>query len=151
MTLPTYHATKYDSARDEVIALLADELEGYGQRDDATGDVDAPTGWFALVTIPADVCLTGPAMSGLGIDAIVSNLANEYGVAPADVAGTHIVTHNSQGFVSVETFDSEEEARAAFECRADHYAEWSSDEYGEDGNDGRIYVCKVQGHGYHSL
>jgi hypothetical protein len=144
-----YHATKYDSARDEVIALLSDELEGYGMRDDTSGDSESPTGFFALVVIPADgidpVNVTGDDYARFTADAV----ANEYGVTPAEVAGVHIVTHNSQGFVSVETFGSEAEAREEFDCRAGRYAEWSDEDRDED-SDG-VYVCPVAGHGYHSL
>lgn len=137
MASNTYHATKYDSARDEVIALLAN-----GMRDDSTGNVDALTGWFALVTIPANVDLM--------IDGDpVSETAREYGVTAADVIGSHIVTHDSQGFVYVETFDSEQEAREEFDCRAAQFAEWDDEDRDEDG-DG-VYVCPVTGHGYHTL
>lgn len=115
-----YHATKYDSARDEVIALLADELEGYGMRDDTSGNVDAPTGWFALVTIPADI-VWSPAADFTGS---ADDVASEYGVTRDEVIGSHIVTHNSQGFVSVWSFDSEAEARAEFDRLAGEFAEW---------------------------
>lgn len=142
-----YRATKYDSARDEVIALLSDELEGYGMRDDMSGDAEAPTGFFALVTIPADVSFPSAPLDGYAYNA--DTVANEYGVTPAEVAGVHIVTHNSQGFVSVESFGSEAEAREEFDCRAGRYAEWSDEDRDEDG-DG-VYVCPVAGHGYHSL
>jgi FAD/FMN-containing dehydrogenase len=125
MTHPTYHATKYDSARDEVIALLADEAEGYGMRDDTYGDVTDYGTYGALVTIPADVTFPSAPFDAYSYGA--DTVANEYGVTPADVAGTHIVTHNSQGFVSVETFDSEQEARAEYDQRADAYAEWDDD------------------------
>jgi hypothetical protein len=139
-----YRATKYDSARDEVIALLSDELEGYGMRDDTSGDVDAPTGWFALVTIPDDVELSMPTPGDW-----VAELADTYDVMPAEVAGLHIVTHNSQGFVSVETFETEQEARDTFDCRAARYAEWDDEDRDEDSDS--TYVCPVTGHGYHTL
>lgn len=142
MTSNTYHATKYSSARDEVIALLSDEMEGYGRRDDTTGDVEAPGGHIALVTIPEHVSF---APNGDSAD----DVASEYGVTAADVIGSHIVTHNSQGFVSVETFATEEEAREQFDCRAARYAEWSDEERDED-SDG-VYICPVAGHGYHTL
>lgn len=138
-----YHATKYDSARDEVIALLADEAEGYGMRDDTSGDAEAPTGFFALVMIPADVDLATDE------DDHATDVARLYGVTPAEVVGSHVVTHNSQGFVSVESFDSEAAAREAFDCLAGRYAEWSDEDRDED-SDG-VYVCPVVGHGYHSL
>jgi hypothetical protein len=144
---PRYFATKYDSARDEVIALLSDETEGYGMRDDTSGDTDSPTGYFALVTIPADVTFPSGAFDAYSYSA--DTVANEYGVTPAEVAGIHIVTHNSQGFVSVETFDSEDAAREEFDCRAARFAEWADEDRDED-SDG-VYVCPVAGHGYHTL
>lgn len=159
--MPTYFATKYDSAAAEVIALLSDETEGYGMRDDTTGNVDAPTGFFALVTIPADVSFPSAPFDAYAYSA--DTVANEYGVTPTDVIGSHIVTHNSQGFVSVETFDSEQEARDEFDCRAARFAEWDehedtcltdcADDSGEwNGCDwDGVYVCPVTGHGYHSL
>lgn len=119
-----YFATKYDSARDEVIALLADELEGFGRRDDTSGEVEAPTGWFALVTIPDDVDLTADYLGGDYLE----ELTNTYGVRPADVAGVHIVTENSQGFVDVTSFDSEAEAREVFDALCAEYSEWLGDE-----------------------
>jgi hypothetical protein len=147
MSDTTYHATKYDSARDEVIALLSDEAEGYGMRDDTYGDVTDYGTYGALVTIPADVTFPSGAFDAYSYSA--DTVANEYGVTPADVTGSHIVTHNSQGFVSVETFDTEDEARAEYECRAARYAEWDDEDRDED-SDG-VYVCPIQGHGYHTL
>jgi hypothetical protein len=154
MTQPAYFATKYGSARDEVIALLADETEGYGQRGDTSGDVDAPTGWFALVVIPDDVCLAGPAMSSIGLDAEIAELAGTFGVTPEEIVGVHIVQHSSQGFVSVTTYEDEATARADFNCASHRYNVWSEDEWNDgdplaDG-DG-VYVCPVEGHGYHTV
>jgi hypothetical protein len=157
MATAEYHPTKYDSARDEVIALLADEAEGYGERDDTSGNVNAPGGWFALVTIPAGI-VWSPAADFTGS---ADDVASEYGVTKEDIVGTHIVTHDSQGFVSVETFDSAKEAREAFDCRAARFAAWDEHEdtcaethlSGPDDEcdwDG-IYICPVTGHGYHSL
>lgn len=119
---PTYHATKYDSAAAEVIALLSDEMEGYGQREDTSGEVDAPTGHFALVVIPENVEFSADDEDQANLVAI------EYGVTPADVAGVHIVTHNSQGFVSVETFPTRADAQYVFDVLAEEYAEWLGDD-----------------------
>lgn len=149
---PHYHATKYDSAAHEVIALLADETEGYGMREDSSGDVDSPTGWFALVTIPADVTFPSAPFDAYSYSA--DTVANEYGVTPADVIGTHIVFHDSHGFVTVATYLSEAAARETFDCLSAQYDVWSEDEWNDgdpltDGDGG--YVCPVPGHGYHSV
>jgi hypothetical protein len=61
----------------------------------------------------------------------------------------HIVSHNSQGFVYVQTYADEQTARRDFDCAAARYAEWSDEDRDEDG-DG-VYVCPVTGHGYHTI
>lgn len=145
-----YFATKYDSAAAEVIALLSDESEGYGRRDDSSGDAEAPTGYFSLVVLDSSCDLDFSDTTGAyPVGDRVGETAREYGVTADDVRGVHIVTTNSQGLVAVESFDSEPAARVEFDCRAARYAEWS-DEDRDEGSDG-VYVCPVAGHGYHTL
>lgn len=115
---------------------------GYGTRDDSFGDVEAPTGYVSLVTIPASVSF----VSEDDWD-VASQTARIYGVTPADVIGTYLVTWNSQGFVSVETFTDEASARDEFRCRQGRYEAWADED--NDDWDG-VYVCPVTGHGYHT-
>jgi hypothetical protein len=63
--------------------------------DESSGDVEAPTGWFALY-------------------------------------GRHMLYADSQGFISSERFESEEQARQHFELLNTRYSEWddTSDIYG---------------------
>lgn len=146
----TYFATKYASARDEVVALLADEIEGYGQRDDSSGDVNSPTGYFQLVTIPDDVDLLIGSYPGDPMPM----LTTEYGVTSEDVAGSHIVFHDSQGFVSVVTYADETEARATFDCLSHRYDVWSEDDWNDGeplADDNGWFDCPVPGHGRHNV
>lgn len=145
---PPYFSGKYDSAAHEVIALLADETE------DSSGDVDAPTGYFALVVIPADAIDPANATPDDYATYSANSVAHEYGVRPEDVAGVHIVFHDSQGFVSVATYADETKAREDFDCLRHQYDVWSEDEWNDgdpltDGDGG--YICPVIGHGYHSV
>lgn len=133
---PSYFPTKYDSARDEIIGQTAFES------DDSTGDVESPVGYIALVSLLGRI-------EDLGGDDYAIELATTYGVEPAEWFGHHIVTTTDQGFVYVESFDSESLAREEYDCRAARYAEWADEERDEDSGD--VYVCPVQGHGYHTL
>lgn len=144
-----YHATKYDSARDEVIAYLADEMEGFGQRDDTGGDSEAPTGYFQLVVLD-DTCDLDvqDASTNYPPGDLVGETARTYGVTAEDVRGVHIVTTNSQGFVSVETFDTEQQGRDALACLVARYAAYDDED--RDPDDDGVFVCPVAGHGYHS-
>ena len=148
MPTSTYFPTKYDSAADEVIAILSDVGEGYGKA--STGDVEAPTGYFALVVLDDSCDLDVQDTTGAyppGDPA--GETAREYGVTAEDVTGVFIVTTNSQGAVSVERFDTEAEAQAEYDCREGRYAAYDDEDRDPDG-DG-VYVCPVLGHGYHSV
>lgn len=133
---PSYFATKYDSARDEIVGQFAFEP------DESSGDVEAPTGFFALVL------LAGTA-DELTHEDYARELAETYGVEPSEWAGSWIVTSTDQGFVYVEQFETEAAAREQFECLSGRYSFWVDEERDED-SDG-VYVCPVQGHGYHQL
>lgn len=141
-----YFATKYDSAAAEVIAILSSVSEGYGK--DETGDAEAPTGYFALVLLDDSCDLDFSDYTNYPLGDEAGELAREYGVTADDVKGSHIVTTNSQGFVSVETFDSAQQARDEYDCRACRYGVWSDEDRAEDDD---VYICSVTGHGYHTL
>ena len=147
----TYFATKYDSAADEVIAILSDVNEGYGK--ESTGDVESPVGYISLVILD-DTCdldvqdTTGAYPRG----DLAGETAREYGVTAEDIRGNFIVVGNSQGFIGVERFDTAEAAQAEFDCREARYAAWSEQEEDDPLHEGDgVYVCPVIGHGYHSV
>lgn len=122
-----YFATKYDSAACEVIAILSDVSEGYGRA--ATGNSEAPDGYFSLVVLDdtCDLDFTDTSTNYPRGD-MAGEVARAYGVTAADVTGAHIVTWNSQGMVSVETFESAEEAQAEYDVREARYADWDDAE-----------------------
>ena len=142
-----YHATKYDSAAHEVIAILSSVSEGFGTME--TGDVESPTGWFALVILD-DTCDLdfSDTSTNYPLGDYAGEVARTYGVTAADVIGAHIVSEDDRGFVSVETFDSADAARAEFACREARFNFWAD---GADESPDGVYVCPVIGHGYHTL
>lgn len=122
----TYHPTKYDSAADEVIAILSDEAEGYGKK--SSGNVDAPTGHYALVILDSTCDLDVQDTTGAYPPGdLAGETAREYGVTAADITGCFIVTSNDQGFVSVQRFETPGEAEAAYEVLEAAFDAWSDD------------------------
>jgi hypothetical protein len=123
---PTYFATKYDSAAHEVIAVLADYAEGFGSG--FGGDVDCPTGYFQRVTLDESCDLDFTDYTNYRSGDYAGELARTYGVTAKDVMGHHIVTTNDQGFVSVTTYDTAEEADAALAALEAAWSEWMGDD-----------------------
>lgn len=123
--LPKYFATKYDSARDEVIAILADYNEGFGAAQ--SGDAESPTGYFQLVHLTEECDLDFTDHTNYPLGDYAGEVARTYGVTHADVLGHYIVTTDSQGFVYVQSYDSARDARQAFDSLADAYASWCDD------------------------
>lgn len=121
----TYHSTKYDSAAHEVIAELADVATGYGI--EASGNAEAPTGYFALVVLDSTCDLDFSDHTNYPVGDYVGEVARTYGVTEADVTGSHIATWDERGFVYVETLATPELARAEFDARAERYATWDND------------------------
>lgn len=140
-----YHPTKYDSAAHEVIDGLSDPAEGYGLA--STGDTDCPTGYVALVNLDETCDLDFTDHTNYPPGDPVGETARTYGVSAADVMGVHLITTNSDGFVSVETFPNVEAATEEYRCREGRYAEWDD----ETSDEGDVYVCPVVGHGYHTV
>jgi hypothetical protein len=122
-----YFATKYDSAAAEVIAILSDYTEGFGKTQD--GDVDSPTGFFALVILDESCDLAFADHTNYPLGDYAGEVARTYGVTADDVMGAHVVTTNSHGFVWVQTFATAEEAQAHYAELEAAYSAWlDSDE-----------------------
>lgn len=122
-----YFATRYDSARDEVVGILSSVSEGYGTAE--TGDVEAPTGYVTLVLLDDTCDLDVQDTTGaypVGDEA--GEIARAYGVTADDIRGSWLVTVNSQGFLDVTRFDTEAEARAAYAIVEECYSVWNDDE-----------------------
>jgi hypothetical protein len=114
--MSTYFATKYDSAREEIIAVLADSTEGFGT--DSIGEVDAPTGFVQTVTLDESCDLDFSDHTNYPAGDYAGEIARTYRVIGSDVLGHHIVQHNDQGFVRVITFSLDD---------TDSFEEYKSD------------------------
>lgn len=94
------HLGKFSSCLDEALWELS------AHADATTGDVDA-YGWFGLVLNPE-----------------ASQWALSYGPTVEIPAGSYIAKEDSNGFVSVDTFNSEVAAKEAFASHAAEYNAW---------------------------
>lgn len=119
MSAATYFATKYSSAAHEVIAILADNAEGFGEG--FGGSVDEPTGFFELVILDDPTVLDFAAYPP---DDHAGEVARAHGVQAGDVLGNWLVITDDQGFVSVIGHPTPDAARAAFAALE---AEWGSE------------------------
>lgn len=126
--MTAYHATKYGSARDEVVAVLADMNEGFGR--EAFGDVESPVGYVQFVRLDESCDLDFSDHTNYQPGDHAGEVAREYGVTAADVHGIHVVTTNSQGFVTVTSFliADEETAANLVQDLSLAYEEWRGDE-----------------------
>ena len=118
--MATYFPTKYDCARDEIIASLPADWW-----TDQTGDVDAPCGYvFSIVLLTvaeASDALTDPAYPWL------RQCADEYAVRATNLVGSFLVTSDERGFVTVQQ-GTEQEITALFEEAEQSYQEWLGDD-----------------------
>jgi hypothetical protein len=82
-----------------------------GWANESAGDVEAPTGAFALIIItPAE---------------IATEIWETFDFSPQDVtAGFYLEQTDSQGNTSVTEFEREWEVRAAYTTLEQEYAEW---------------------------
>lgn len=103
-----YGLSKYDSLRDEYLHAIASD-----DSDERSGEVDSPTGWFALLIIKADE---------------IADLQASFGRPVEGIIGNFILTESSQGFGYVAAYETEAEARAAFESLDTEYGNWLGDE-----------------------
>lgn len=103
----SYELGKFDTLRDEYLYEIW--MDG---ADETSGDVDAPTGCFALIIITADD---------------IPNLRASYGRPVEGIIGNFIMRNNSQGFVWAESYETEAEARTWFEELDGIYGEWLDD------------------------
>lgn len=100
-----YPLGKYDTLRDEYLHGMASE--GWGI--ERSGEVDAPTGWFALmINEPADM----------------AEIADAFGSPVVGIIGNFVLTETSQGFGEVSIYDTPGAARAAYEELETAYSEW---------------------------
>lgn len=105
----TGHLGKYDDCVSEAL-----DMDVYSYADETTGESDAPCGYNALHLVKEAYPM-------------VLDDGHTVTVPP----GNYIQTTNSQGFVSLATYDTEAEARKVFDAEGTAYGEWLETE-GED-------------------
>ena len=110
-----YFATKYPTALAEVIGTMAAQ----GWANISSGDVESPSGYFYVMHNPA-------AEVGEMAEAFSTEMA-ELGVTAEDITGDFVVIEDSQGFVTVESFDSAWLADRRFAELADMYLVWETE------------------------
>lgn len=108
--------SKFDSGRDEVLYALASANWG-----EESGNVEAPTGWFASVSISSDDV---NGLDDVALEAL--QLVSTLSVAPEDLVGHFFIRENDQGFVWIHKFDSEAELSSTFQAYEKDYANWDS-------------------------
>lgn len=111
---------KYDCPRDEVLDVMV--TEGWANQSD--GNVEAPTGHFAMVCTTEDEALGTPGGVAEGFEDAIA----QAGLSDArELIGNYIVRTNNQGFVSVESFETLALCHMAYaELQSDFY-EWDSE------------------------
>lgn len=104
------------TAREALFSAMVND----GWACESTGDIEAPTGYFAWMTNAPDE-----------LDEIreaFEDIIQVYGdVADEDLIGAFLVTGDDHGRVFVERFDSEMALRAEYARLEDIYAGWSDD------------------------
>jgi hypothetical protein len=107
---------KFDSCRDEALWTISVDYDA----DETTGEVDYE-GYYGLIVLERDEDWT------LDLDPSQPREEGQLdtdGLSVTVPAGSYIVTENSQGFVSVYTYDSEKLAREDFKRADDAYSAW---------------------------
>jgi hypothetical protein len=111
----TYFATKYASAVSEAIGIMA----AGGWANESSGDVESPSGWFAVVHNPASEV-------GELAEAFSDDMAR-LNVTADDITGDFVVVEDSNGFVAVESFDSAWLADRRFAELGEVYLAWETE------------------------
>lgn len=104
---------KYGNHIDETLYVMS--LEGWA--NESSGDVEAPTGWFARISIneqelPEVVLAFMEDIQNIGLD------------TPSALLGHWLLRENSIGFVDAEEYDTEDELKAAYDELDGRYGEW---------------------------
>ncbi|AEQ21007.1 conserved hypothetical protein [Rhodococcus phage E3] len=103
--------SKFDSARDEVLHALT--TNGWGVDG---GDVEAPSNWFASVTISED--------DVANLDSVDRELVESLDVDPQTLVGYFFVQETDQGFVYVQKFETPEELSTLYQAKSADYLDW---------------------------
>jgi hypothetical protein len=99
------------------VEALFDAMVTGGWADEASGDVESPTGHFARLSIVAPDARRA-------LDAF-ADVVSAYGTPSLDdITGHFLVRTDSQGFLSIERYDSVTELKNNFEELESEYGRW---------------------------
>lgn len=110
---PPQHKGKFDSDIDAALY----ELSLHGWANESSGNVEAPTGWFGRVSISREEL---PEIA----EAFEEEFRREGFTELAGLIGHFLVREDSVGFVYVDEFDGEDEAKEEYERLDREYSEW---------------------------
>jgi hypothetical protein len=120
---------KFSSARDSILSYMA---EG-GWANESTGNVEAPTGWFAKISNdPADVHIPNTEITSLLSDWFEQNPeVTDSEDLRKELVGHFMVRENEQGFVTVIPYGTKSELDRDFEILSAEFNEWDEAVNGE--------------------
>ena len=116
-----YHS---ESSRQRVLASEYDPFfkvaSGLDVADEADGNVESPSGWFALID------MSTPALRRDVVQA-VDDLVPDYPFGDKPDCGVYVTTTNNSGIIWVYEFDTRREAEDFYEPFVAVFNEWSYD------------------------
>lgn len=128
-----YHATLSD---EKVLHVKYDKFFKTASSPDIAdacdGNVEAPTGWFALIDMSTPKAYD-EVWAAIQNDAISSDYLDGEEIPDK---GVYLTTTNNQGIIWAVEYSSRAAADKAFGNFLDEFARWDSEEVGDDDNDG---------------
>lgn len=111
------------SYADNIFSILSDHMYA----EEVSGTTEAPTGYFALVEVPSHPAERAQMFKDL--EAIIQpDKIQRHAVEP----GWYVVISTDQGYTYPVPYDSEGEARIAFDAMVDEYDLWDSEDEEDD-------------------
>ncbi len=111
---------KFRNTRDAVLYQMT--LEGWASQ--SSGDTQAPTGWFAcIMNDPGDLASIRDAFGNF-LDQAHFNRSDHL----QQLLGNFLMREDQQGFVAVETYNTEVELKQVYDELDSAYGVWAGDE-----------------------
>lgn len=105
------------------LELTFDILSDPTCADQSCGDTQAPTGFFALISIPDDESLKDTRKYIEMIDETINTSELE--------VGHYVVVFDSIGFIYPSSFDTYEDALKDYEALSEEFEKWDTNNFGE--------------------
>jgi hypothetical protein len=117
---------KFSSARDSILEYLCNN----GWANDSFGDVEASTGYvYRISNTTSEVNKQNGEFNSVMGDWFEANPEVRDSVAlRQELVGHFLVTEDSQGFVRVTQFDTEQELERVYRVEEDAFSKWNEDE-----------------------